>query len=250
MKYLLIFLSLIFILDTNDFYYPDDVNYTKSQCDSIRDIGGRYYNVNKPLSQAELRKAADCYLENGYTKDASYCFLNISTLYEEMGGKLDSAIIFSNLSLAVNLDSMHQANIIKYLGYLHGQQGDYTLSEMYFNNAIKLYEVLDFEAGLNITYFNMARVKFSQKDYESSQSYLDKSIEFWKSKSNNSRIFVNSILGVRIGIETKNQALAKEYIDRNEHILTLEPDLPQSNIDTFFMYRNVYRDKFTQEKLD
>lgn len=223
MKYLLIFFSLIFILDNNDFSYPDDVNYTKSKCDSIRDIGSSYYNVNKSLSQTELRKAADCYLENGYTKDASYCFLNISTLYEEMGGKLDSAIIFSNLSLAVNLDSMHQANINKYLGYLYGKQGNYPLSVLYFSNAIKLYQVLDFEPGLNVTYFDMAHVKFNQKDYVSSQSYLDKSIEFWKSKSNNSRIFVNSILGVRIGIETKNQALAKEYIDRNEHILTLEP---------------------------
>lgn len=96
---------------------------------------------------------------------------------------LDSAILYSNLSLAISLDSLHQANINKYLGFLHGKKSNIKLSNYYFNNAVKLYSSLRFEPGLYVTKFNLANTNFIAKEYNLAKSNLSSTLEFWKRKN-------------------------------------------------------------------
>jgi tetratricopeptide (TPR) repeat protein len=250
MRYLLILLILSPLQNLIYNYNLPIVKAENNQCDSLRNLAGNFYNSDKALSIKVFRKASDCYLENGYTADASFCFLNISTLYDEMGKQLENAILFANLSMAVNLDSMHQANINKYLGLLHGKNGAYYQSSMYFSNAIRLYKILKFEPGLHVTYFDIAQVRYLQKDYVTCQDYLTKSINFWETKNVQQRVFVNNILGIRLGIATDNVKSARQCISENEQMINQHTTLPQANLDTFYRCKYLFDEKFQGVRLD
>ncbi|MGB4958711.1 MAG: hypothetical protein WBO36_04495 [Saprospiraceae bacterium] len=134
-------------------------------CDTLNATAAKLYRSNSTESLKQFVLAADCFLYTGNYKKAAYCYLNMATLYEQKFGKIDNSLIFANLSLSIHLDTFHQANLIKYIGLLHGEKGDFILTQKYLTNAIRLYEKIDFEPGLNVCYFNLANVKYLSGDF-------------------------------------------------------------------------------------
>jgi len=234
---------LSLILKNIELKYVDTEESIKFNCDSLNNSASKFYHTNFVQSKIDFNKAASCYLANQNSKAASYCFLNIATLLEENNFNLDSSILYSNLSLAVSLDSFHQANINKYLGYLYGKKAEYNISLIYFNNAIKLYESLNYTPGLNVTYFNLAQVKYMQNDFVNSKFYLDNSISFWKSKCNDQRLFTNNTLGIKIGISIQDTVLTKKYIFENDSIILKNIKLERNVIDSFLLYKDIFYKK-------
>lgn len=158
--------------------------------------------------------------QQNFTK-AGFTNLNIANIYDEHKSQFDSALFYAEKSLniwEIQKDTMQIANLYKYIGLLQGRIGQFVDAEYHIQNAIKMYDNLEFHSGIAVSEFNLADMYFQKKEYNNSIKYFNKAKDFWYSQNDNGRIYANNILGIRIFNTTNNESMVENLIKENRKI--------------------------------
>ncbi len=171
-----------------------------------------------------FKKVGPAYEQQGRFPKAGITYLNIANIYDEYLNELDSAIHFSNKSLTIwesLQDTLQQANLLKYLGLLHGKTGDFEQAKTQIQKAKTFYVSQNFEPGIAVSDFNMAQVYLKKGDFEQSEKFFLHSIQYWKKVDDKGRIFANNLIGIDLYYQSGKKEKAELLIRENQKILQL-----------------------------
>ena len=135
--------------------------------------------------------------------------LNIANIYDEVLNQYDSALVYAIKSLNVwdeIGDTLQQANLLKYIGYLHGTLGKEDAAVENINMAIELYESKNHVQGsmiaknnLSLVYFNLGKLELARSNFEESNAYF-------RQEGLVKRLFTSNILGMKINMQNKSDS--------------------------------------------
>lgn len=198
-------------------YKSDSLNI-----DSLERIAFNTYD-GEPLKAIELyKKVADNYKTQDNNQKSGQTNLNIAGIYEEKLSNFTKALIYSKKSLedwTLARDSMQMANLYKYIGYLEGLNKNFEKAEEDIQTAIHMYEKMNFQQGIAVSHINMSKVQIQKSNFEEAKKYYYLSKDYWRMQGNNSRIFDNNLVGIRIFQNTNQVEEVSNLIKENEFIL-------------------------------
>ncbi|MEZ5058367.1 MAG: tetratricopeptide repeat protein [Saprospiraceae bacterium] len=203
---------------------PKSTAVESNSAQKIEKDGYTLYQKSPEDALPTFKNVAKLYAYQKDYKKAGLTYLNIAGIYDENLGKPDSALIYAHESLQIwqeANDSLQQANLYKYIGLLEGKLGQFEKGKTAIQKAMKLYQILEFEEGLNVAKFNLANVYFQEKDYTNSKNLFQETINFWKEKGDAGRVFINNLFGIELYAAMNDAEGVKHLIDENK---TLAPD--------------------------
>ena len=208
-------------------------NITINEVDSLVSEGLHVYASNPKDAVVYFREAGVGYESLDSYKNAGITFLNVAGMFEEHLSQMDSAEYYAFRSLENFLllkDSLQIANLYKYYGYLLGINGRLEEGESYIDRAIQIYKRSDFDEGIAVSKYNLARLAFLKKDYSRSDSLLSEARTIWVHNNDISRLFLINLLNLEIGIETKNRNSVLEITGECDSLLLIGdvPEVSQS----------------------
>lgn len=236
----ILLISVVFNISTVN-NHKDNINFINAEnCDSLQTIAVNFYNAHQSIKAIEYFKlSADCFLKLKKYKEAGYCYLNISTSFDEKIMNLDSALFYSSKSLTINKDSFHQANVLKYHGLLLGKKLNYQAALEMLDSSRVIFQKLKADYGAAITDFDESQVHYYNNNYIQSQILFEKSLTYWQKKNASQRIFIMNVFGIKLAHKLKNSTLIKDYVEKNDSLL-INAKIIQSNIDSFVYYKNKF----------
>lgn len=161
------------------------------QLDSLATEGIYAYAFAPEEALTKFIKAGQGYeLQNQYEK-AGDMFLNVAFLFEEKIINIDSARFYAGKSLKNHLvgsDSMKMANLYKYYGYMVGMTGDIRNGKLNIEKAKEIYKRRDFDEGIAVCNFNLARLAIKEKTYAEADSLLNAARHVWVEKGDAGRL--------------------------------------------------------------
>ena len=208
------------------------IQLTSQQVDSIANIGFQEYTKNPLGALPYFINAANAYQFLDSFNKSGNVFLNVAGIYEEHTLHIDSAMIFAGHSLnnyRKGSDSMQIANLYKYYGYLVGIDGNIPTGINIIDTAIGIYTRHEFQQGVAVSRYNLARLAFIQKEYQKVDSLLDLAAKVWIQERDAFRYFLINQLRLEVGIATSNSLLIDHAIQQNDSIL-MESELSDALI--------------------
>ncbi len=142
----------------------EDVKFEKesfSLADSLRNAGNSFYNTNPDKCIQLLDSAATLYKLANNKKQQVYCIQNIAFTYSEKKDDYLRSIsyIMKAISIWKELKSIKgEANLLKYLGMLQGKLRYFDEAKTSINNAIRLFNLAEYKAGVAVSYYDLALV--------------------------------------------------------------------------------------------
>lgn len=216
-KTILFFLAIWCIACTNENGTNKQNQQAPPNLDSLEQIGFNTFKSNPRAAIPIFKEVAEKSLEFGKLKKVGTTYLNLSNIYDENVKNRDSALIFADMSLDIwrqTKDSMQEANLLKYRGFLKGAAGKTKDGIKDVEAAIALYEQLGFEQGWAVSIFNLAQIYFEEGDKEKSAELLDKANQFWRDRGESIRVYTNNLFGIElykaIGNDEKRKAAIAE----------------------------------------
>jgi len=163
-------------------------------------------------------------------KNAGIAFLNTANIYDEHIQKTDSALHFANESLTswtkLN-DTLGIANLLKYAGYLNGENSNFEKGREQIEEAITLYQQKDFLDGIAVCYFNLSRLECKAEGYFKSLIHFNRAQTYWRDSNNYDRIFSNNIFGIKLMRAMNRPLYGEELVKENRQIMTITSILPK-----------------------
>jgi len=189
-----------------------------SEADSLRNRGNSFYDSNPEKCISLLDNAAILYAQLENKKQQAYCYQNIAFTYYEKLENVDSAITYVDKAVSIwkeTQDTLKEANLLKYLGMLYGEKGDYSKGVETIRKAITLFENNNFKAGIAVSYFDLALLYDNASEIDSSIYYFERNRAYFETKRDTFRIFrVNNKL-FESYIKKKNFISASEIYECN-----------------------------------
>lgn len=182
-------------------------------------ISSLYHNTSQVDKSIAYREEAGKYYKAANDRiRANFCVQNIGFIYEEQKKDLPTArryILQALKEWEVLKDTMQQANLNKYLGYLDGKEGKYKSGRKFVNKAIKQYKAVGNENGIAVCYFDMGTIMFHIKKYDDAIRYYNNANIHWQQVNNIGRLFnVNNEL-LRIYVLRENISMAASVFNSN-----------------------------------
>jgi tetratricopeptide (TPR) repeat protein len=184
-----------------------------------------YYERDAQKSIGYREKAARLFAAAGDKINAIFCRQNIAFVYDEQLHDYPQAL--KQALAALNEwdwlgDTLQQANMYKYIGYLYGKLGNPTKGMENIAKAIELYKSKDFGSGLAVSYFDCATIQFEQKNYPIAVTMLQLAKKYWNTENNAGRIVgVNNFL-LRIFILLEDYTQATDVYNDNLDLIDKE----------------------------
>jgi tetratricopeptide (TPR) repeat protein len=179
--------------------------------------------------------ASEYFRQNNNLPWTAIALLNTACIYDERLNINDSAILYLERSLEVWKtvgDKTQQANILKYLGLLHGKSGNLILAKEKIHSAIDLFQEAGFKQGIAVCYFDLAGALDYANETDSAMFYYNKSKAIQKKVGDKFRIFLINNKMAEILIKTSNYNDCKKIIEENESIFS--EDYYWSNVLAFY----------------
>jgi tetratricopeptide (TPR) repeat protein len=198
-------------------------------------IGCIIADIDPVSSIAHFALAAEYFRESNNLPWTAIALLNTAVFYDERLHINDSAILYLERSLEVWKivgDKTQQANILKYLGLLHGKSGNLILAKEKIHTAIDLFQEAGFQQGVAVCYFDLAGALDYANETDSALFYYNKSKVIQKKAGDKLRIFLINNKMAEIFIKTGNYADCKKIIRENETIFS--EDYYWSNVLAFY----------------
>lgn len=179
-----------------------------------------------------------------------YIIQNSGFMYDEKECKYDSAK--AQIEIALKLwkylkDTLNQANLLKYLGYLNGRLGQYRLAKSQIQEAIKLYEVRNANFGIAVSLFNLSRVYEYQNIIDSAIYYTTQAKIFWTTKKDTSRLILLNNNLIHLAAKTNFPRNYEPLINENNVLLSNARTYWLQELDfyyvTFEFYKNLNNKK-------
>lgn len=212
-------------------------NTVASQNQFCEDLIRKHSDGNLPFSSTDDRKKyVSCIFE----------IQNSGFLLDEMECKYDSAKL--KIELAIRgwtylKDTLNQANLLKYIGYLNGRLGEFEEAKIQIHKAIELYETQFFEEGIMVSKFNLARVFEYQGLMDSAFILSNKVRDFWENKQDKSRVFVTNTYLIHLANLAKKTITIDSFIKENQTMLTHADIYWQNELDFYYVTAEYYRSR-------
>lgn len=168
---------------------------------------------------------------------------NEAFLLDEMECKFDSARILTEKALEIWRyidDTLNQANLLKYLGYLNGHLGKLDLAKSQIHEAIKFYKLKNAEYGVAVSLFNLSRVYEYQHNIDSALYYANRSKEFWTIQKDAGRLLSlnNHLLHLySLSGSSENYEI---LIEQNNRFVEAPDIYWQNELDFYFVTSELY----------
>lgn len=156
----------------------------------------KLYNQNPDSSLIRFKLARGRFQQLNFEEDVADCEMNIAFIFYEKWNNSDSAVYYAsksangyeNLGLALK-----QANVLKYIGMLYGQQGNIIEAKSLILKAIELFELQNYTEGTAVCYFNLASSFEVIKQADSCLYYINSANRIWTDDNQVERIIQNTI---------------------------------------------------------
>lgn len=184
-------------------------------------LGGYYFNKNPQTSIEYNKTAAELFVKAKNKQWTALSFQNIAFAYEEGLNNYQEAIKYVDKALPIwreIKDTMGEANILKYLGFLYGKIKEFTKAMSYIDQAIVKFRSKKFEQGVGVCYFDKSLVFFEMNNIDSCTTYLYKAKVIYKKNNESARLFLVNNKLMRIYINNDDYLTAKDFFDENEKI--------------------------------
>lgn len=157
----------------------------------------------------------DCYSQTNPIKinpskrdslDLTIQIQNKSFLNDENNGSVDTSIHYARIALnnwiSLN-DTLNEANIRKYLGYIYGKNNQFIEGKLEIYKAIELYTYKNKDFGIAVSYYDLSKLFTYEKKYDSALIYIDKAINYWENKADTFRVLLNYNQKLNVLIQSK-----------------------------------------------
>jgi len=212
-------------------------NTVASQNHLCEDLIGKHADENLPMNSTDdKKKFISCLFK----------IQNSGFLLDEMDCKYDSSKLKIELALrgwTYLKDTLNQANLLKYFGYLNGRLGHFEEAKIQIQQAIELYDAQNFEEGIMVSKFNLAKVFEYQGLIDSAVILSNNVRDFWDSKQDASRVFVTNTYLIHLADLTKKNINIDSYIEDNQTILIHSGIYWQNELDFYYVTAEYYRSR-------
>jgi len=154
----------------------------------------------------------------GRTERAATNYLNLASMYDRKLNDRASAIRHLQNSLELwreRGDNMIEANLLKYLGDIQGESGDFPAAKSNIRKSIALFASQGYQRGVAESQHNLAEVLFEQGQLDSARYYLQESARVWNEGNFPGRIFAHNLLLLKIEMAESNLATATDILESN-----------------------------------
>jgi len=210
--------------------YISETYQLKSESESLYD-----QNPDSSLICFKLAKAR--FQQLNFEEDVADCEMNIAFVYYEKFNNSDSAIYYAsqaangyeNLGLALK-----QANVLKYIGMLYGQQGNIFDAKKIILDAVELFELQNYTEGTAVCYFNIASSYEVIKQSDSCLHYINKANQIWRERNQFERIIQNNTFLIeKFTADSSFQLILNKAFHENETTI-VEPGISDFTKQQFY----------------
>ena len=243
--------SLIIFPDSILFYLSKNISNQKGYF--YNQLSGKLHDKLPAYSIIYNKRAAKLNeMENNYPW-VGLTFLNISLTYADSYNDYEKAKEYIDSSIYVwkkIQDTMQLANVYKYKGYLLGKMHKFQEAKDTIKLAEKLYILNNFDLGLAVCYFDLAKVYEEENIIDSSFILLEKAKEIWLTYNDTFRIVgINNAL-INLHIKNKNFEKTLPLIDENDKLIQKETFQETPLLEFYKLRIAVYKETKQQAKLE
>lgn len=213
------------------------LSYSKifAQANDCTQLINEFLKSDVPLAGEQKRKTISCIFQ----------IQNQGFLYDEQECKYDSALLKIETALGAweHLgDTLSQANLLKYLGYLNGRLGNMALGKQQIARAISLYKAKAADYGVAVSLFDLAKVYTFENKLDSAILYSNQAKAYWVTQDDPSRLLVlNNHLIYLASLSDSNNNI-EALIEENQ-LLLKNPDIYWQNELDFYFTTKLYFQK-------
>jgi len=132
-------------------------------------------------------------------------------------------------------DTISEANLRKYKGYLLGNLGQFSEAKSEIHTAIYLYQLKHKEFGVAVSQFDLSKVYDNESKFDSAVYFANSALRYWKTQGDTFRILSNKIELMHLFIKLRKYDKA-EKIQKESEKLNIKKGLPwQQLIDFYFL---------------
>ena len=201
-----------------------------------------FLNIKYPqLTQEQKKEIIPCIFQaqnQGFLLDEKEC-------------KYDSAAMKIELALDAWIhlgDTLSQANLLKYLGYLNGRLERFSIGKQQIHEAKKLYGLKNAAFGVAVSLFDLAKVYTYENKLDSAIYFIMEAKQYWISQNvpsriiglNNHLIYLATLSDIHKDVET--------YIFENKKLVK-KPDVYWQHELDFYFNSEAYYKKYGNAKM-
>ena len=193
-------------------------------------IINEFLKSDAPLAGEQKRKTISCIFQ----------IQNQGFLYDEQECKYDSALYKIEIALSAweQLgDTLNQANLLKYLGYLNGRLGNSRIGKEQIARAISLYKTKAAEFGIAVSLFDLAKVYTFENKLDSAAQSANQAKTYWVTQDDPSRLLVVNNHLIYLASLSDSKSNIETLIEENTLILKNPEIYWQNELDFYFVSR-------------
>lgn len=201
----------------------NDLEAYISETYQLKSEAEKLYNQNPDSSLIRFKLARGRFQQLNFEEDVADCEMNIAFIFYEKWNNSDSAVYYAsksaneyeNLGLALK-----QANVLKYIGMLYGQQGNIIEAKKLIMKAIELFELQNYTEGTAVCYYNLASSFEVIKQADSCLYYINRANQIWTDHNQVERIIQNTIFILeKFASDSSLQTtLSKTFYEAEKHL--------------------------------
>jgi len=196
------------------------------------------------ISEEKKKEIIPCVYEiqnEGFYFDEKKC------KYDSAKYKIESALkIWQHIN-----DTLNQANLLKYLGYLNGRLGYFDSGKKQISGAINLYTIKKVEYGVAVSLFDLSKIYEFENKIDSAIFFSNKALNYWKQKNNSGRIVgINNNL-INLFLKKKELQNSKSLIAKNNNYVVKDEIYWLQELDFYFISSQYFlkiKDKKNKKK--
>jgi len=185
------------------------------------------------IAAEKKREINNCIYEiqnDGFHLDEKEC------KYDSARLKIESALkIWEHIN-----DTLNQANLLKYLGYLSGRLRHFALGKTQIAKAINFYKIKKSESGVAVSFYDLSRIYEFENKIDSAINLSYKALLFWRQKNNRDRIVSinNNLINLYLKIAEKKKI--PSILSENSHLIAWGNVYWLQEIDFYFLAKQYY----------
>ena len=198
---------------------------------------------NTDSTDLRIKMLSEKYNNNSISKDETaelrnliFSIQNKGFMFDEEKHDFQSALIQTDKALKIWIsikDTLSEANLRKYKGYLLGHLKSFTEAELETKKAIALFKKKNFEPGVAVSQHDLSMVFDFENKTDSALYYENISNFYWTSVSDTFRIMVSNNQLIHLYRKLKEFEIAAKIQNQSE-LLSKSPELHWNPLINFY----------------
>jgi tetratricopeptide (TPR) repeat protein len=180
-------------------------------------LGSWYFSIDPDKSIYHFQHAVSYHRLTDNKPGTAIGLQNLAFAFDEGKFNIPAAIPYAEQAFGVWKelnDTLQMANMYKYIGLLQGKTSRAALARENIGKAIELYRAKNYEAGVAVSWHNLAVVHQFGRRYDSAFAYIQQAKNYWQGKDS-SRLFELNNLALQMHLAVNNLDLAGASYSEN-----------------------------------